>query len=113
VPKGKIRDVVAMLKTIHSQEDRKEALKKAKSVVEKLKEIKLGKATKVVEGGIEEIVPYSYFPREHWTRIRTNNPLEQIMREVRQRTRVVGVFPDGNSALMFVAARLRHIAGTK
>jgi len=72
VTRGKIRDVVAMLKAIHSQEDRKEAVKKAKSVVEKLKEMKLGKAAKVV-----------------------------------------GAFPDGKSALMLVAARLRHLAGTK
>ena len=35
------------------------------------------------------------------------------MREVRRRTRVVGSFPDGRSALMLVAARLRHIAGTR
>ena len=51
-------------------------------------------------------------PREHWTRIRTNNVLERIMREIRRRTRVVGNFPDGQSAVMLVAARLRHIAGT-
>ena len=53
------------------------------------------------------------FPREHWMRIRTNNPLERMMREIRRRTRVVGAFPDGHSALMLVAARLRHIASTK
>ena len=35
------------------------------------------------------------------------------MREISRRTRVVGTFPDGNSALMMVAARLRHIAGTR
>ena len=35
------------------------------------------------------------------------------MKEIRRRTRVVGAFPDGKSALMLVAARLRHIAGTK
>ncbi len=35
------------------------------------------------------------------------------MREIRRRTRVVGCFPDGNSALMLAAARLRHIVGTK
>ena len=39
--------------------------------------------------------------------------MDEILREVRRRTRVVGVFPDGHSALMLVAARLRHIAGTK
>jgi hypothetical protein len=39
--------------------------------------------------------------------------LERIMKEIRRRTRVVGSFPDGQSALMLVAARLRHIASTK
>ena len=39
--------------------------------------------------------------------------MERINREVRRRTRVVAAFPDGQSALMLVAARLRHIAGTK
>ncbi len=46
-------------------------------------------------------------------RIRTSNPLERIMKEIRRRSNVVGAFPDGNSALMLVAARLRHIAGSR
>ena len=49
----------------------------------------------------------------HWTRIRTNNVIERLNREIRRRTRVVGTFPDGNSALMLVCARLRHVAGTQ
>src|SRR4249919_1071901 len=44
--------------------------------------------------------------------IPVNNPLERIMKEIRRRTRVVGAFPDGQSALNLAAARLRHIAGT-
>ena len=55
---------------------------------------------------------YDLLP-EHWRCLRTNNPLERLMREIRRRTRVVGAFPDGNSALMLVAARLRHVASTK
>ena len=47
------------------------------------------------------------------TRIRTNNVIERLNREIRRRTRVVGSFPDGNSALMPVCARLRHVAGTQ
>jgi putative transposase len=43
-----------------------------------------------------------------WRRIRTNNPLERILREIRRRTRVVGAFPDGQSALNLAA----DIAGT-
>ena len=53
------------------------------------------------------------FPYEYWSRLRTNNGLERIMKEIRRRTRVVGSFPDGKSALMLVGARLRHISTTK
>jgi transposase-like protein len=113
VPKGKIREIAAMLTAIHAQEDRSEAQRKAQAVVAKLKSMKLGKAAGLVDEWIHETLSYYGFPREHWRRIRTNNPLERIMKEIRRRTRVVGAFPDGNSALMLVAARLRHIAGTK
>ena len=75
--------------------------------------MKLARAASIVREGIEETLAYYYFPTEHWRQIRTNNPLERLMREIRRRTRVVGAFPDGQSALMLVAARLRHIAGTK
>jgi hypothetical protein len=44
--------------------------------------------------------------------IPVNNPLERLLREIRRRTRVVGAFPDGQSALNLAAARLRHVAGT-
>ena len=113
VPKGKVKEVAAMLKAIHAQEDKKEALRKAAIVIKKLQSMKLGRAADIVKEGIAETVSYYRFPREHWRKIRTNNPLERIMKEIRRRTRVVGSFPDGNSALMLVSARLRHIAGTK
>jgi putative transposase len=113
VPKGKVKAVAAMLKAIHAQEDRQAARRKAADVVEKLEAMKLGKAATIVREGVEETLSYMAFPTEHWRQIRTNNPLERIMREIRRRTRVVGAFPDGRSALMLVAARLRHIAGTR
>jgi transposase-like protein len=113
VPKGKVKAVAAMLKAIHAQEDRQAALRKAADVVAKLGAMKLGKAAQIVQEGVAETLSYMAFPTEHWRQIRTNNPLERIMREIRRRTRVVGAFPDGRSALMLVAARLRHIAGTR
>jgi putative transposase len=113
VPKSKVKDVAAMLKAIHAQEDRQAALEKAQAVVEKLETLKLTKAAGIVRAGVAETLSYMAFPREHWRSLRTNNMLERIMREIRRRTRVVGNFPDGTSALMLVAARLRHIAGTK
>ncbi len=49
------------------------------------------------------------FPTQHWTRIRTNNTMERVNREIKRRTRAIGAFPDGQSALMLVCARLRHV----
>lgn len=113
VPKGKVREVAAMLKAIHAQEDRDAALQKSAAVVEKLESMKLSKAASIVREGAEETLRYYGFPREHWRSLRTNNPLERLNREIRRRTRVVGCFPDGRSAVMLVAARLRHVTGTQ
>jgi transposase-like protein len=109
VPNGKVAEVARMLKAIHAQEDRKAAQAKAAESVSRLKELKLRSAAELVE----QTLVYYAFPSTHWRQIRTNNPLERIIREIRRRTRVVGAFPDGHSALMLVAARLRHIAATK
>jgi len=111
-PRNKMKDVAAMLKAIHAQEDQDAALEKIQSVVAKLKNMKLGGAAKIVEGGAHETLSYYDFPSQHWRSLRTNNPLERLMKEIRRRTRVVGAFPDGQSALMLAAARLRHVAGT-
>ncbi len=113
VPRTKAKEVAAMLKAIHAQEDHEAAMTKAKLIEEKLLSLRLSNSAKTVRMGVAETLNYMSFPREHWTRLRSNNMLERIMKEIRRRTRVVGAFPDGQSALMLVAARLRHISGTK
>jgi putative transposase len=75
--------------------------------------MRLAKAAEIVEAGIDETLSYFNMPSEHWRSIKTNNPLERLIHEIRRRTRVVGAFPDGHSAMMLVAARLRHIVATK
>ena len=101
-----------MLKAIHAGEDIAAAREKAIRVIEKLRGFRLTRAAELVEAAVEETLSYYAFPEEHWRRIRTNNPLERLLREIRRRTRVVGAFPDGQSALNLAAARLRHVAGT-
>ncbi len=113
VPRSKVKLVAKMLKAIHAQESKKAAREKAELVIAQLREMKLKEAAKKVQDGLEETLTYCEFPYEHWTRIRTNNVIERLNREIRRRTRVVGTFPDGNSALMLVCARLRHVAGTQ
>ena len=100
VPRTKVKLVAKMLKAIHAQESKAAALAKARDVAVALRAMKLKEAAKKVEDSVEETLSYTAFPFEHWTRIRTNNVIERLNREIRRRTRVVGTFPDGNSALM-------------
>src|SRR5262245_18089617 len=94
----------------HAGEDLAAAREKAIRVIEKLRGLRLSRAAVLVEAAIEETLTYYAFPEDHWRRIRTNIPLERILREIRRRTRVVGAFPDGQSALNLAAARLRYIS---
>jgi putative transposase len=113
VPRAKMPMVADMLKAIHAAEDLAAAQQKAEAVADRLQALRLTQAAVKVREGIAETLTFFQFPRKHWRRIRTNNALERIMREIRRRTRVVGAFPDGQSALMLCAARLRHISGTQ
>ena len=58
----------------------------------KLRVMRLAKAAEIVENGIGETLSYYNMPPEDWRCLRTNNPLERLMRETRRRTRVVGAF---------------------
>lgn len=68
-----------------------------------------GAAARTVRDGFPETLAHTEFPPERWRRIRTNDGIERINHEIRRRTRIVGTLPDGNSAFMLVAARLRCI----
>ena len=99
-----------MLKAIHAMESREASEAKALAVADELERMGLREAAKVVREGYAETLTYTRFPQEHWRRIRTNNAIERTSREIRRRTRVVGTFPDGRSALMLVTARLKYVA---
>ena len=100
-----------MLKAIHAQENKNTACIKAQAVAQQLREMKLT-AAKKIETGIDETLTYMDYPAQHWNKIRTTNLIERVNREIKRRTRVIGAFPDGQSALMLVCTRLRYIAGT-
>ena len=100
-----------MLKAIHAQENKNTACIKAQAVAQQLREMKLT-AAKKIETGIDETLTYMDYPAQHWNKIKATNLIERVNRELKRRTRVIGAFPDGQSALMLVCARLRYIAGT-
>jgi putative transposase len=84
VPSTKVREIAAMLKAIHASEDIVAAHEKAVRVIDKLRALRLTKAAELAEGAVEETLTYYQFPEEHWRRIRTNNPLERFLREIRR-----------------------------
>jgi len=114
VPRGKgsAREAAATLEAIHGQDDREAARAKAAQVVAKLREMGLAEAADPLAAGVEERLNCFAFPSERWRSVRTSNPQVRVMREIRRRTRLVGAFPDGRSALTLVAARLRRVAAS-
>ena len=103
------------LKAIFSMESRDKALEKAESVAKDMEARKLREAAKCLREGIGETTTYLLddYPVEHRRRIRTNNMIERLNREIRRRTRVVGSFPDGRSALMLICARVRYVTSSE
>lgn len=109
VPHSHKRTFGTALKAIHAQESREAAMAKVESLKEAWKG-RFTEAVKILTDGVASTLSYYDFPPEHWRRIRTNNPLERLLKEVRRRTNVVGAFPDGRSALMLATARVRYVS---
>ena len=105
----------AALKAIFAMESRESALAKAESVAAEMEARRLKAAANCLREGVGETTTYLLpeFPDGHRRRIRTNNMIERLNREIRRRTRVVGSFPDGNSALMLVCARIRYVTANE
>ena len=112
--RSKVKLAAKMPKAIRVHEKRKKATRETvRAVVEELRSMKLLEAARKVEDGIEEVLTYCDFSSEHRPRVRTNNVIERLNREILHCTCMVGSFLDGNSALMLVCARLRHMTGTQ
>ena len=101
----------AALKAIFAQENRESAMAKAGTVAGEMEERKLKAAANCLREGVGETTTYLLpeFPANHRIKLRTNNMIERLNKEIRRRTRVVGGFPDSNSALMLVCARIRYV----
>ena len=99
------------LKAIFAQENRESAMAKAGTVAGEMEERKLKSAANRLREGVGGTATYLLpgFPANHRIKLRTDNMIERLNKEIRRRTRVVGGFPDSNSALMLVCARIRYV----
>jgi transposase-like protein len=97
VPASEMSEIAEDLKAIFKVRREKTARELAKEFVE-LYGSRFPKAVSVFEAGIDDALSYLSFPGSHHARLRTTNMLERLFREVKRRTRVVGVFPNEVSA---------------
>jgi putative transposase len=118
VPRGDKSMVVSGLRTIFAQPDRQAAGVQLAEVVQATLapaasagvQRRWPKAAELLAKAEDDILAYMVFPPELWTRIYSTNPLERLNKEVKRRTNVVGVFPDGSSATRLVGAVLLEIS---
>jgi len=103
VPASSTAEVAEDIKAIFKVRREKTALALAEEFIE-LYGKRFTKAVSVFEAGIGDALSYLSFPGIHHARIRTTNMLERLFREIKRRTRVVGVFPSETSASTLATA---------
>jgi len=93
IPRQDKRAVADAVRLIFNQPDRHSAGLQLHGLAQNMGDL-YPQAAKLLLEVEEDILVYKTFPREHWRRIHSTNPLERIHKEVKRRTKVVGVFPD-------------------
>jgi transposase-like protein len=105
VPKGDKKLVAAHIRTIFAQPGREAASQQLDKVVEELAP-SWPKAAELLGQAEHDLLAHMRFPKAHWKRLASSNPLERLNREIRRRTKVVQIFPDEGSLIRLAGAIL-------
>jgi putative transposase len=110
VPKSAQDEVAAEIRTIFTQPTRRHAEEQLKRVVEKFsKDKRFAKAASILEEAAPDLLAHMNFPKTHWKRLRTTNPIERINKEIKRRINVVGIFPNRDAVIRLVGAMLLEL----
>ncbi len=105
VPKGAQHMVAAAIRTIFAAGDIEEARAQLRLVADGLA-AKYPAVSELLLAAEDDVIAHMAFPREHWSKIASTNPLERVNKEIKRRTGVVGIFPNRASALRLTGAVL-------
>jgi len=97
--------VAAAVRQVFAAEDGAEARTRLASVVAGL-EAAAPKVALLLEAAEEELLAFMSFPREHWAKLRSTNPLERLNKEIARRSDVVGIYPNDDSLIRLAGALL-------
>ena len=97
--------VAAALRKVFNAEDRDQARERVGHVLERLAQV-APKVCELLEAAEEDLIAFYSFPSEHWTKLRSTNPLERVNKEIGRRTDVVGIFPNDASVIRLAGALL-------
>ncbi|RYF20324.1 MAG: hypothetical protein EOO77_08245 [Oxalobacteraceae bacterium] len=106
VPKHMQDMVASIVSTVYAQSDASTTRAQYERVVSQLKGLKMAKCAHLLESSKEDLLAFCRFPKTHWRQIWSNNPQERLNREIRQRTDVVGIFPNREAIVRLVGALL-------
>jgi len=105
VTKRSQAEVSEAMKAVFVQRDEASAKQKAEAVIREFQP-RFPKAMEVFEAGIDDVLSYLHYPAPHRTRVSSTNPLERLNKEIRRRTRVVGIFPHTGACLRLIGMLL-------
>lgn len=105
-PKASWPMVATLVRSIFEQPDRDSTWSQLHDVINRLCDAGFTDIADKVHDAADEILAFTAFPVEHWTKIRSNNPQERLNKEIRRRTDVVGIFPNRAAVIRLVGALL-------
>lgn len=107
-PHSQRQVISALIRTIFAQPDSKAATDQLRLVVDQLEPL-APKVAALLDGMETDLLTYTGFPKAHWSKIWSNNPIERLNRELKRRTDVVSIFPDTDSVIRLIGALLVEI----
>jgi transposase-like protein len=107
VPKEAQQMVGATIRTVFAQPDAESAHQQWRRVADGFRD-RFSRLAGLMDEAEEDVLAYAAFPKEHWQKLWSNNPLERLNKEVKRRTEVVGIFPDEAAVIRLVGAILNE-----
>ena len=93
VPKSHADMVAAVFRTIFAQPDATTVASTWDAVRDKLTD-RFPKIGPLMDGAETEVLAFTGFPKAHWSKVWSTNPLERVNKEIKRRSQVMGIFPD-------------------